>query len=195
MVLQIFFSDSFLFFLLPYAPACRKDMPKKRTIIFFSVNLKSFSRLAFAILLCEFAGIVGSFFTMPAIPAWYASLNKPFFSPPNWLFGPVWTTLFALMGISLFLVWQKGLQNKAVNVAVSVFGLQLILNIFWSVLFFGLQNPSLALIEIIALWAAIAFTIKKFYPISRKAAYLLVPYIAWVSIAALLNAAIWLLNA
>ena len=159
------------------------------------MNLKDFSKLVFAILACELAGIAGSFFTMPSIPSWYASLNKPFFSPPNWLFAPVWTTLFAMMGISFFLVWQKGLQNRGVKAAVSIFGLQLILNIFWPVLFFGLRNPFLAFIEIISLWIAIAFTIKKFYPVSRKAAYILIPYIAWVSIATALNAAIWLLNA
>lgn len=159
------------------------------------MNLKDFSKLVFAVLACELAGIAGSFFTIPSIPSWYASLNKPFFSPPNWLFAPVWTTLFALMGISLFLVWQKGLQDRNVKAAVSIFGLQLVLNILWSALFFGMQNPFLAFIEIILLWIAIAFTIKKFYRISRKAAYLLFPYIAWVFIAAALNAAIWLLNA
>lgn len=159
------------------------------------MDKKDFLKLAISIFLCELAGIVGSFFTMPSIPTWYASLNKPFFSPPNWLFAPVWTTLFALMGVSLFLVWQKGLQNKKAKAAISIFGLQLLLNIFWSVLFFGLQSPLLALIEIIVLWAAIAFAIKKFFAISRTAAYLLFPYIAWVSIATALNAAIWLLNA
>jgi benzodiazapine receptor len=154
---------------------------------------RDFAKLLAAILLCQAAGFVGSLFTFASIPTWYASLNKPWFNPPNWLFGPAWITLYTLMGISLFIVWRKGL-NESTRLPLIVFGLQLFLNALWSILFFGLQMPLLAFIEIIALWAAIAFTIYKFYPISRKAAWLLVPYLAWVSFAALLNYSIWALN-
>lgn len=146
------------------------------------------------IVFCELAGIIGSFFTAPSIASWYASLQKPFFTPPNWVFAPVWTTLFLLMGISLYLVWEKGLGDRKVKLAVSVFSIQLILNILWSVLFFGLQNSFLAFIEIILLWIAILATIILFYRISVKASLLLIPYIVWVSIASLLNYSVWVLN-
>lgn len=146
------------------------------------------------ILLSEFAGAIGSIFTMPMIPNWYAALNKPAFSPPNWIFAPVWTTLFVLMGIALYLVLEKGFEKKGVKKAVACFGAQLGLNVIWSFLFFGLMSPFLAFVEIIFLWAAIALTIKSFYPLSKKAAWLLIPYICWVSFAAFLNFAVWMLN-
>ncbi|MCX6801096.1 MAG: tryptophan-rich sensory protein [Candidatus Diapherotrites archaeon] len=153
-----------------------------------------FARLIGCIILCEIAGATGSVFTFPMINTWYSSINKPFFNPPNWIFGPVWTALFLLMGISLYLVLEKGLQKKEVKKAASIFGVQLLMNILWSVLFFGLMSPFLAFIEIIFLWLAIAFTIKSFYPTSKKAAWLLVPYICWVSFALILNFAVWMLN-
>ncbi|MBU1120469.1 tryptophan-rich sensory protein [Candidatus Micrarchaeota archaeon] len=146
------------------------------------------------IVFCELVGIIGSFFTAPSITSWYAAIQKPFFTPPNWVFAPVWTTLFLLMGISLYLVWEKGLSDRKVRIALSVFGIQLILNIVWSLLFFGLQNPFLAFIEIILLWISILATIILFYRISVKASILLIPYIVWVSIAALLNYSVWILN-
>ena len=149
-------------------------------------------KLLASVILCQAAGLVGSVFTFPSIPTWYATLVKPWFTPPNWVFGPAWTTLFLLMGISLYLVWQKGLaKNKA---AISLFGAQLGLNVLWSVLFFGLQSPFLAFAEIIVLWIFILLTIIKFYKIDRKAAYMLVPYIAWVTFAASLNYFVWMLN-
>lgn len=153
------------------------------------------AKLIVSILLCQLAGIIGSIFTAPNIPTWYASLEKPFFTPPSWLFAPAWITLFLLMGLSLFLVWNKGLQSKTSKIAVSIFFVQLALNILWSALFFGLQNPFLALIEIIILWIAILATIIAFAKISKKAAILLLPYILWVSFAALLNYSVWILNA
>jgi len=157
-------------------------------------NINKIVKIIAAVLICELAGIVGSIFTTPSIPTWYASLSKPTFAPPNWLFAPVWTTLFALMGISAYLVWSKGTKKKEVRIALVVFGIQLLLNIFWSYLFFGLQNPLYAFFEIIILWSAIALTIFKFYKISKNAALLLLPYIIWVSIAATLNYYIWILN-
>ena len=153
-----------------------------------------FSKIAASILICHFAGLIGSVATYPYITTWYASLQKPFFNPPNWLFGPAWLILYTLMGISLYLVWEKGLKNKEVKRSVVVFGVQLALNSLWSVLFFGLKNLMLAFIEIIALWAFIAISIVSFYKISKKAALLLVPYILWVSFAALLNYSVWMLN-
>lgn len=147
-----------------------------------------------AILISEAAGIIGSVFTSPSIPTWYAGIIKPTFSPPNWVFGPVWTTLFALMGIASYIVWKKGFERRDVRIALGMFALQLILNVTWSLIFFGLQNPALAFLEIIALWLAIALTIVSFYRINKNAAYLLIPYILWVSFAMFLNYTIWSLN-
>lgn len=152
-------------------------------------------KLLVSILLCEAAGIIGSVFTFPAIQGWYASINKPFFVPPNWVFAPAWTLLFLLMGISLYFSWEHGFKEKKAKIAGSLFAVQLILNIFWSVLFFGLQNPLAAFIEIIFLWLAILATILAFWKISKKAALLLLPYLAWVSFASLLNYFVWILNA
>jgi len=146
------------------------------------------------IALAELAGIVGAIFTTPAIPKWYAELVKPEVAPSNWIFGPVWTTLFALMGIAAFLVWQKGIQRKEVKIALGIFLSQLILNTLWSVIFFGWQNPGAAFVEIIFLWLAILATIIAFAKISPQAAWLLVPYILWVSFAGYLNYTIWILN-
>jgi benzodiazapine receptor len=151
-------------------------------------------KLAVSILICLAAGSVGSIFTTPSIPNWYASLQKPSFNPPNWVFGPVWTTLFVLMGISLYIVWSRGLQNKKIRKAIFVFGLQLLLNILWSILFFGLKSPLLAFLEIIILWFAISITIIQFFKISKGAGLLLLPYILWVSFASILNFFIVKLN-
>lgn len=153
------------------------------------VSTKHWLALAGFVVLCEAAGVAGTVFTTQAIPEWYAFLNKPTFSPPNWLFGPVWTTLYLLMGVSAWLVWrQKGAQ------ALGVFWVQLALNALWTPLFFGLQSPLLGLLCIMGMWLAIAWTIVRFWPVSRAAALLLVPYLAWVSFASVLNAAIYVLN-
>lgn len=149
-------------------------------------------QLILSIGICLGAGILGSFFTISAIPTWYVTLNKPFFSPPNFVFGPVWTTLYILMGISLYLVWTS--KGKFKKKAINLFLLQLGLNALWSIMFFGMKNPTLALVDIIALWITIFLTIKAFQPISKLAANLLVPYILWVSFASLLNLMIVILN-
>jgi benzodiazapine receptor len=151
-------------------------------------------KLIFSIFLCLFAGFIGSYFTTPAIPTWFATLQKPSFAPPNWVFAPVWTSLYILMGISLFLVWQKGREDKTVKAAIYLFAGQLVLNALWSFVFFGLRSPLLGLIEIIILWIAILATILSFMKISRTAAYLLIPYILWVSFASIVNFSIWSLN-
>jgi tryptophan-rich sensory protein len=171
-----------------------------------------------SVAVCQLAGIIGSFFTAPAVSsAWFSQLRKPSFFPPNWLFAPAWIVLYFLMGISLFLVWKKnwgiaitpGKQEKKFwnpfskklwtgswreENAILIFSLQLILNTLWSVIFFGLKSIGLAFFEILTLWFSIIYTIANFYRISKKAAYLLLPYILWVSFAAFLNFSVWQLN-
>jgi translocator protein len=154
----------------------------------------SIPKLIAAIAICQLAGLIGSFFTASSVSTWYAALQKPAFNPPSWLFAPVWITLYTLMGISAYIVWQKGLKKKNVKVALVIFGVQLLLNALWTIIFFGLKNPLLAFIEIIILLAAVAVTMMKFYPLSRTAAYLLVPYLLWTAFAAALNLAIIMVN-
>ncbi|NBS41738.1 tryptophan-rich sensory protein [bacterium] len=158
------------------------------------MNAKNIGALAAWIGVSELAGVVGSAFTFSAISDWYAFLNKPFFSPPNWLFGPVWTTLYAMMGVAAFLVWRHGWKKPETRHALTAFGVQLALNALWSILFFGARRIDLALIEIVALWIAIVLTIVRFSRVSPKAAALLLPYLAWVSFASALNVALWTLN-
>lgn len=151
-------------------------------------------KLIIAIVVCQFAGVIGSIFTVSAIPTWYATLAKPALNPPSWVFGPVWTALYALMGIAAFLVWNKGWGRKDVRRALTVFGIQLVLNALWSIIFFGLHSPGWAFADIIALWLAIVWTMVLFYRISKPAMWLLVPYILWVSFATYLNYSIYVLN-
>jgi len=139
------------------------------------------------------AAAIGSLATIPNITTWYAMLEKPFFSPPNWVFGPVWTLLYLLMGLSLYLVWVAP-YKKSKKSAFTLFGLQIVLNVLWSLVFFGLHLPWVGVVIIGLLLAAIIGTIKYFRPISKTAAYLLLPYVAWVSFATLLNIAVALLN-
>ncbi len=156
--------------------------------------MRNISKLIISIAVCQLAGVIGTIFSVPAIKNWYSFLEKPSFSPPNWLFGPVWIILFFLMGISLFLVWKRGLNNNEYKNAIYAFALQLILNIQWSVIFFGLKSPGVAFLEILLLWSAILYAIIIFYRISKYAVFLLLPYIFWVSFAAVLNFFIWQLN-
>jgi len=141
------------------------------------------------------AGLIGSIFTMSAIPTWYAGLAKPELSPPSWVFGPAWTVLYILMGIALYIVWSKGwAKNKNVHIATAIFGVQLVLNVLWSFVFFGMQAPFFAFMVILLLWVAILMTIVAFDRVSVPAAILLVPYLLWVSFAAYLNYGIYILN-
>jgi translocator protein len=126
--------------------------------------------------------------------AWYASLEQPAWAPPDWVFGPVWTALYATMGVAAWLVWRTWGFTGA-RLALGLYVVQLVLNGMWSWIFFGLQRPGLALVEILALWVAIVATTVAFWRIRRPAGLLLLPYLAWVAFAALLNAAIWRLNA
>lgn len=162
--------------------------------IFHTEKVKDTRKLVIAIIGCELVGIVSTPFTISAIPTWYASLNKPVFSPPNWVFGPVWTTLYFLMGVALYLVWREGIKKKKVKKAVTFFLIQLALNFIWSPLFFGMQNLFLGLVDIIALLVFLIITIVAFYRISKIAAYLLIPYLLWVSFATILNFSLLLLN-
>ena len=154
----------------------------------------SVAKLIVAIVVCEAIGGIGSIFTIGAVSTWYASLQKPWFTPPNWLFGPVWVTLFLLMGISLYLLWTHADKNSIRKKALILFGVQLALNELWTLLFFGLRQYFLGLIDIIVLWVAIGLTIVESYRVRKLAGLVLVPYIAWVTIATLLNYYVWLLN-
>ncbi|MEJ0053917.1 MAG: TspO/MBR family protein [bacterium] len=158
------------------------------------MNISSWLKLVIAIAVSELAGVIGSLFTIPAIPTWYATLVLPAFAPPSWIFAPVWTILFALMGVAAFLIWNEGLARRRVRTTLSIFAVQLVLNTLWSVIFFGFHNPAGALIEIVLLWLAILATVAAFCKVSKGAAYLLLPYVLWVSFAAYLNYAIWMLN-
>lgn len=139
------------------------------------------------------AGFVGSVFTNSSVQTWYPTLNKPVFNPPNWLFAPVWTLLFVLMGISFYLVWRNG-ETSQLKLALVVYFTQLALNVLWSLLFFGVKSPLLGLIDIFVLWGVIVVNIYLFIKVSRTAGYLLIPYLLWVSFASTLNFAIVLLN-
>lgn len=158
------------------------------------MKLNDYARVIISVAVSEAAGVVGSLFTISAIPTWYAALQKPAFNPPAWVFGPIWTVLYLWMGISLFLIWRMGTENKKVRMAIILFAGQLILNALWPIIFFGLRSPAFAFLEIVVLWAAIIWTIVLFYKISRAAGVLLLPYMLWVSFAAYLNFAIWRLN-
>ncbi|MDD1663038.1 MAG: tryptophan-rich sensory protein [Methanomicrobiales archaeon] len=157
----------------------------------------TFTRVGIFILavgICFIAAGIGSLFTFTSVSTWYPTLIKPPFAPPSWVFGPAWTILYLLMGISLFLVLEKDMDRPEVKQGVSLFSIQLCLNVIWSLLFFGLRSPFLALIGILLLWGSIAATLIQFLKISRPAAYLLIPYLLWVTFAMILNAAIFILN-
>ena len=151
-------------------------------------------KLVASIILCQLAGLIGSIFTTPAITTWYESLKKPFFSPPNWIFGPVWVSLYLMMGISLFVICRRRDNHAQAKRGLILFFAQLILNTLWSVAFFGLKSPILGLVNILLLWLAIFFTIQQFLKISKAAAAFLLPYMLWVSFAVILNFSFWILN-
>ena len=159
------------------------------------MKLSNLAKLIVSLGVPTLVGLAGALFTTPdSLGNWYANLNKPSFNPPNWIFGPVWTTLYIMMGISAYLVWRKGLDSKPIRIVLVCFIVQLILNAIWTPLFFGLHSPLLGLIDIILLLNAIIVTVYAFSKISRPAALLLIPYLAWVSFATVLNASIYLLN-
>ncbi|SHL47326.1 TspO/MBR family protein [Flavobacterium saccharophilum] len=157
--------------------------------------MNKYIKIAIALLVCLAVGYSASTVTRPSVETWYPTLIKPIFNPPNWIFMPMWTLLYILMAVAAGLVWDKiKEQNDAVKKALLFFIIQLTLNAIWSYLFFGLKNPLLALIEIALLWLMIYETYLKFIKINKTAGYLLIPYMAWVAFAAVLNASIWWLN-
>jgi translocator protein len=162
--------------------------------------------LAIAVVLPQLAGGLGAIPTASSIPTWYKTLNKPSWNPPGWLFGPVWTLLYLLMGVASWLVWHRSRQEKPAEAvlalpqeteektALALYGAQLALNSLWSIIFFGFHNIGGALAEIAALWALIVATTARFYRLRPAAGLLLLPYLAWTTFAAALNATIWRLN-
>lgn len=155
--------------------------------------MKNLFRLIISIIICQSAGIIGSFFTVSSIGGWYQTLNKPVFNPPGYVFGPVWITLYLLMGISLYLVWNKK-GSAGIKIPLIIFFAQLFFNTIWSILFFGLESPVLALIDIKILLILIIITMFSFYKVSKPAAFLMIPYLLWVSFATVLNYYIVKLN-
>lgn len=151
-------------------------------------------KVAIAIAVTLLLGSTSGLITAGAIEGWYTEIEKPTFNPPNTVFGPVWTVLYIMMGFAAGLIWSNGLEDPKVRRALSLFGVQMLLNVLWSLLFFGLKSPGLALVDITLLLLTIILCIRAFHPIDRWAAYLLVPYVLWVSFATVLNASIWLLN-
>jgi translocator protein len=151
-------------------------------------------KLAISVGICLLAGAFGAIFTTQSIPDWYATIAKPSFNPPNWIFGPVWTLLYIMMGISAFMVWKKGIEDPRGRFSILVFLFQLLLNATWSVLFFGFRSPFAGLMGIVLLWAAIFLTVFSFFKISKPAGWLLIPYLGWVSFAVVLNYFIWAMN-
>ena len=151
-------------------------------------------KFVISILIPVLVGAISGYFTSSGVNGWYALANKPWFNPPNWIFAPVWTTLYVLMGIALFLVWRTESVKTIKQTAIILFAVQLTLNFFWSFIFFKLQQPAWAFAEIIVMWLMILLTILWFGKINAVAAWLLVPYICWVSFASVLNYSIWKLN-
>lgn len=155
---------------------------------------RTYLRIGIAVAVCLLIGALSGFATQSSVNTWYPDLAKPAFTPPNWLFAPVWTLLYLLMGIAAGLVWARGLHHSWVKTALYYFGFQLLVNGSWSLVFFGLQNPSVALGVIVVLLVLIALTIRSFRVVSRPAAWLMVPYLLWVLFASLLNLRIVQLN-
>jgi tryptophan-rich sensory protein len=153
-------------------------------------SVKLFISIAIPVLV----GATAGFFTVSGVGTWYQNINKPSWNPPSWIFGPVWTTLYIMMGIALFLVWKSEVSDVMKKNAIAIFAVQLLLNFFWSFIFFNQQQPGWAFVEIIVMWIAILSTIFVFANVSKTAAWLLVPYISWVSFATILNYTIWQLN-
>lgn len=151
-------------------------------------------KLGIAVAVPLAVGGLSGFVTARSVATWYPTLTKPFFNPPAWVFGPTWTVLYIMMGVAAFLVWRQGFSTKDVRLALTLFAAQLALNGLWSILFFGLQSPGVAFAEILLLWLSIVATVWIFRRVVPAAALLMLPYLAWVSFAAVLNGSIWMLN-
>lgn len=158
-------------------------------------NKQKFLRFLGSMSICFGAAFIGGLFTASSIADWYQYLAKPSFSPPSWVFGPVWTLLYLLMGISLYLIWEKGLKNRKVKDVFILFIVHIFFNVLWSVLFFGLRTPFLAFADIIVMWITLAAVIVLSSRLNKYSPLLLIPYLFWISFALLLNFSIWKLNA
>ena len=157
--------------------------------------MNKISRIAIVVIICLAVGYLSGIVTRASITTWYPTLVKPSFNPPNWIFAPVWTSLYVMMGVAAGLIWnQITTQKLAVTKALQFFTIQLVLNALWSYLFFGLHNLMLATIEVVLLWLMIFETYSQFAKINKTASYLILPYLAWVSFASVLTASIWWLN-
>lgn len=157
--------------------------------------MNKYSKVIIMTAICIAVGYLSGIVTRESVTSWYTTIEKPSFNPPNWIFQPVWTSLYIMMGIAAGLIWQQiETKKEAVRTALVFFFVQLALNALWSILFFGLKNPLLALIEIIVLWLMIYETFIKFNSLNKTAGYLLIPYLLWVGFATLLNGSIWWLN-
>lgn len=159
-----------------------------------STTANAWIALAVIVLVCFAAAGAGSVFTARSLDDWHSKLRKPAWNPPDWVFGPVWTALYLAMAVAAWLVWRQAAVPGA-WIALGLFAVQLVLNVAWSALFFGLRNPGAAFAEIVVLWGAILLTLVLFWRITPAAGWLMTPYLAWVSFAAFLNFAIWRLNA
>jgi len=160
----------------------------------FDLSRGDWKGLAAAVVFCELAGIVPGYLTANDVATWYQTLERPAYNPPDWIFGPVWTTLFLLMGVSLYLVWREAGDEPAGRTAIGLFLVQLGLNVSWTLVFFGGRSIVGGLFVIAALWVAIVTTVVAFARVNLRAALLLIPYLLWVSFAAVLNVGIWRLN-
>jgi len=157
------------------------------------MNKSNITKLIISITLPLVLGIIVGMFTSQSVPDWYSTLNRPSFNPPNWIFGPVWTILYILMGISFFVIWKQE-ASKARTLAISIFFLQLLLNFAWSFIFFYFNMIGLALVEIVLLWFSNMFMLVLFYKIKPMASYINIPYLLWVTFATVLNASYSFLN-
>ncbi|MCM4172823.1 tryptophan-rich sensory protein [Arenibacter sp. TNZ] len=155
---------------------------------------KQLTYIAISVAVCLMIGFLSSFATQSSVNDWYLELNKPSFNPPNWVFAPVWTILYIMMGVAAGIVWAKGFYHIWVKTALYHFGIQLLFNALWSIIFFGFKNTFGALLVILTLLILLIFTIKWFTVVSKTAAYLLIPYLLWVCFATALNYKIWELN-
>lgn len=172
------------------------DMGSRRTAWARLPERRPLVSLVFAVVVCIVVGSSGSAFTTMGLVDWYPTLTKPALAPPDWVFGPVWTVLFTLMGVAVWLIWREitGPDGDAARLALVAFAVQFVVNVAWSAAFFGLRSIEAGLVVIAVLWVAIVVTLALFYRVDHRAAVLLVPYLAWVSFAAYLNYAFWALN-
>lgn len=159
-----------------------------------NLTSRSILLLVACIVLPLIIGAIGSYFTISNIPGWYDTLVKPWFTPPSWVFGPAWTVLYIMMGISLWLIVKNGISEPVVRQGVIIFGAQLIINLLWSIIFFGMRSPTGGLVAILVLLVLIMLTIRSFRIVSSQAAYLLIPYLCWTCFATILTAAVVILN-